>query len=177
VTYSSRIICDLLRQMRLLSLITVLPLAISGYAIAQEGEIVVFETPSGNISCVYGGPDSNSPESSITCEIYKFTSSFDQEFARDRWLGCEYPNDTCTPDKINRFTVSDSSQKGEAGCPCLDITTCIDYPDVCKSITTIDYGASFRRGGLSCSSEKDGMTCRNALGHGFFLSKAKQSIF
>jgi hypothetical protein len=33
------------------------------------------------------------------------------------------------------------------------------------------YGSVWRGGGLSCSSEVTGLTCRNTAGHGFFLSR------
>jgi hypothetical protein len=33
------------------------------------------------------------------------------------------------------------------------------------------YGSAWRGGGFSCSSERTGLTCRNAAGHGFFLSR------
>ena len=35
----------------------------------------------------------------------------------------------------------------------------------------LGYGASWHRGPYSCRSQTGGLTCRNAQGHGFFLSR------
>ena len=39
------------------------------------------------------------------------------------------------------------------------------------------YGRSWRRYGITCTSRSIGLTCRNQVGHGFFLSRERQRIF
>jgi hypothetical protein len=41
----------------------------------------------------------------------------------------------------------------------------------------LDYGHSIRRGGITCLSERTGMTCTNAAGHGFKIARARQKVF
>ncbi|MFN3722847.1 MAG: DUF6636 domain-containing protein [Paracoccaceae bacterium] len=39
-----------------------------------------------------------------------------------------------------------------------------------------DYGVTGRFGGITCLSQRTGFQCRNADGHGFFLSRAKRTV-
>jgi hypothetical protein len=41
----------------------------------------------------------------------------------------------------------------------------------------LDYGRSYAAGGITCRSERSGMTCTNAQGSGFSLSRARQRLF
>ena len=41
----------------------------------------------------------------------------------------------------------------------------------------VGYGQEVSLGGITCSSAQSGMTCTNDSGHGFTVSKAKQSVF
>ena len=41
----------------------------------------------------------------------------------------------------------------------------------------LDYGGSLSYGGIACLSAKSGITCQNAEGHGFFLSRKQQKLF
>ena len=51
-------------------------------------------------------------------------------------------------------------------------------PDPNKREPVLKYGKTVRLGnGLSCTSRRTGMTCRNAGGHGFTLSKTKIALF
>ncbi|WP_299774935.1 DUF6636 domain-containing protein [uncultured Tateyamaria sp.] len=40
-----------------------------------------------------------------------------------------------------------------------------------------DYGVTATFGGITCTSERTGLTCRNEDGHGFFLSRRSQQVF
>jgi hypothetical protein len=40
------------------------------------------------------------------------------------------------------------------------------------SYTTLGYGRTWRAGPFTCTSRPTGLTCRNARGHGLFLSRA-----
>jgi hypothetical protein len=41
----------------------------------------------------------------------------------------------------------------------------------------LDYGHSVVSDGITCTSAKSGMTCKNAEGHGFTVARAKQQAF
>jgi hypothetical protein len=41
----------------------------------------------------------------------------------------------------------------------------------------LEYGRYISLGGITCVSERTGMTCTNLDGHGFTLSRARQSLF
>jgi hypothetical protein len=44
-------------------------------------------------------------------------------------------------------------------------------------VRVLAYGRSWQRGVLSCVSRSSGLTCRNAQGHGFALSRERQRVF
>jgi hypothetical protein len=39
------------------------------------------------------------------------------------------------------------------------------------------YGTTWRKRGFTCRSRFVGLTCRNARGHGFFLSRERWRVF
>ena len=41
----------------------------------------------------------------------------------------------------------------------------------------LGYGSSWRGGGITCTSRRSGLTCRNRSGHGFFMSRARSYGF
>jgi hypothetical protein len=41
----------------------------------------------------------------------------------------------------------------------------------------LGYGRRYTWRGITCVSATTGLTCRNASGHGFFLSRRRQRIF
>jgi hypothetical protein len=46
-----------------------------------------------------------------------------------------------------------------------------------KDSPIIEYGKSISRGNIVCSSETNGLTCKNEKQHGFFLSRSAQKLF
>ena len=55
---------------------------------------------------------------------------------------------------------------------------------ICHGDTVMDpklpplaYGEVWQRGGFTCRSEQTGLTCFNAMQHGFSLSRAEQKVF
>jgi hypothetical protein len=44
-------------------------------------------------------------------------------------------------------------------------------------VPVLRYGRTWTLGGVICVSSESGLECRNADGHGFFLSRARQSVF
>ena len=45
------------------------------------------------------------------------------------------------------------------------------------SLPVLAYGDVWQRGGFTCRSEQTGLTCFNAMGRGFSLSRARQEVF
>lgn len=41
----------------------------------------------------------------------------------------------------------------------------------------LNYGSSISQGGITCVSEETGMSCENARGHGFTLSRRTQRVY
>ena len=147
--------------------------SLSSSAQAENVEIY-FETPSTNIFCVYRDNHGNE-QANIDCVIGQFTPSFDANFARKTFDPITGNDETlCTPDKLERFIVRQGSSEAIAFCPSLDI---LGDPITDEQVFTLQYGQVFSRGGLTCQSTKKGLSCTNESGHGFFLSKARQSIF
>jgi ribosomal protein L34E len=50
-------------------------------------------------------------------------------------------------------------------------------PEVQAKAAVLPYGASKRIGAIVCTSKTTGLTCRNASGHGFFLSRERSYAF
>ncbi len=46
-----------------------------------------------------------------------------------------------------------------------------------RSLPVLGYGETWQRGSFTCRSEQTGLTCFNAMRHGFSLSRAKQEVF
>ncbi|MGZ4359440.1 MAG: DUF6636 domain-containing protein [Gaiellaceae bacterium] len=48
---------------------------------------------------------------------------------------------------------------------------CISDTVFDQAAPTLGYGSTWSHNGFSCRSRESGLTCRNAAGHGFFLSR------
>lgn len=141
-----------------------LSIASLGFLLATcsaHADSVSFKSPTGNINCIYSDYD-NKPE--VRCDIMQFTPSF-----KTVPPGTSNEVMTCTPAKLRGFTVSPSDAQGQAFCP---TDAAVDGEQV-----VLAYGQAFKRGGLVCASETSGVTCTNAAGHGFSLSRASQKVF
>ena len=109
-----------------------------------------FRAPSGNIGCAGYG-------SSVRCDIRQTTNG---RPARPR---------NCDLDYGTAYGVNISSRKGYR---------------LCVGDTVLDprrpirpYGTTWRFRSITCRIRLSGVTCTNAKGHGFFLSKARQRLF
>jgi len=110
-------------------------------------------TPSGNIECItffYRG------EESLRCDMGALTPSFTKK-----------PAD-CPADWGSAFGMTST---GEAQVLCHGDTI------VGPEQVVLQYGMAIQYGSFNCTSEKTGLTCINLDGHGFTLSKAKQTLF
>ena len=139
--------------------------------ISANPQIRAFVTPSKNISCIFSDRVENSDGGNVECEISQFTPSFDKAYA----LRTDPDNQSCVPSYLKRYEVSKNSRTGLNSCPILDFYDPINGPVL--EFLTLPYGSAFQKYGLSCLSEQKGVTCQNAAGHGFFLSKAQQRLF
>ena len=143
----------LARAAAILSLFAWLPLVPLAHAGGQsipasaEGQIE-FNTPSGNIGCIYtpkGGtgtyePRDGGPELSCSRVEPSYVTII---------LGPKGP-------------ATLIKNPGEQGC--------------CSDVDKLGYGNSWSAGPFSCQSSTKGLTCTATNGHGFFISKAKVTV-
>jgi hypothetical protein len=133
------------------SLILLTSLLLIGAANAQNAPIG-FQTPSKNIACQYY--DYNGP-ATLRCDIGETTTTPPR------------PAD-CQEEWGRSFEME---AKGGAGRVCAGDT--VNDP----SLPTLAYGEVWQRGGFTCRSEQSGLTCFNAMQHGFSLSRTAQKVF
>lgn len=117
------------------------------------------KTPSGNIQCDFGYGGSQQDLAWVRCGI---KSGLKPPPAR-RGPKCSVSNRVTVRLKGVAHTsrsICPGEDEGDAG-P-------FAGPNVAKVLA---YGTSWHGGGLRCTSEEKGLTCRNPAGHGFFLSR------
>lgn len=107
-----------------------------------------FQTPSGNIHCVWEG-------GGIRCDMMS------------RQGPAPVKPKNCPVDYGNAFGLP---MKGAGSILCAGDTVAGAYP-------TLPYGTKWSKGGIECESEKTGLTCKNQTHQGFSLSKAVQKFF
>lgn len=130
----------------------VLAFVAPGVAMAQD--YVTFKSPTGNILC--GMFDDDYP--GVRCDMFELTPSYTRPPA-----GCEH-------DWGSSFWIGSGARKGELAC----VSDAIADP---RQTRVLPYGASVSFGGVTCRSEKTGVTCVNPAGHGFTIRKARQQLF
>lgn len=119
---------------------------------ALADDYLAFHSPSGNIQCAISTGD----YAQVRCDMGSLTPTY-----RKAPLGCEF-------DWGSSFAV-DAGGKGYLAC----VSDAVADPGGVE----LGYGKSITLGPFTCISEKSGMECTNPGGHGFRLSKAKQSLF
>lgn len=132
--------------------LTVLSLTLIAAAVASApaGAFGGFRSPSGNIGCA-------GYNASVRCDIRETTNG---RPARPK---------SCDLDYGTAYGVGLSSRKGYR---------------LCVGDTVLDprrpirpYGTTWRFRSITCRIRQSGVTCTNAKGHGFFLSKGRQRLF
>ena len=116
-------------------------------------EFIYFHSPSGNIHCMLMSGD----YAGVRCDMLALTQSFPKR-----------PVD-CDLDWGDAFEVGPNDRQGQVVCH----GDTVINPDSME----LGYGASATLGEFTCTSQKTGMTCTNARGHGFAISKASQKLF
>lgn len=125
----------------------------AGCAGAAAADYIEFQSPTGNISC---GLYSDGADTSVRCDMSKLVPSYTTPPA-----GCEF-------DWGSSFAVSATG---------MGVLACVSDPAAGPAAPVLPYGDAISLGGISCVSAKTGMTCTNAEGHGFSISKAKQRLY
>ena len=121
---------------------------------ALADDYLAFHSPSGNIQCgLYAGAD----QAGVRCDIGQMTQQTEH-----------LPPADCEFDWGNSFAVDAVGQ---------GYLACVSDAVADDSGMKLGYGQKVSLGGITCLSEKSGMTCRNEAGHGFTLSKAEQRVF
>jgi hypothetical protein len=111
-----------------------------------------FMSPTGNIACVLFSDTHNSAR----CDIREFSPSHTE------------PPPDCGLDWGGSYEVFDT---GPAVLACVGDTIFLEFGPV------LDYGEQISAGSIVCRSERTGMTCTNQAGHGFTLTRARQTLF
>lgn len=115
---------------------------------------IIFNSPSGNISC--GSFDDHT---AVSCYI---AHKDNPKPAKPKPKSCRYG------DWGNEFWL-DNKGKADMGCY-------TDFPYF-ENAKILPYGKSINGRGWTCTSQTTGMRCVNKDGHGFSLSRAKQTLF
>lgn len=113
-------------------------------------DVSPFKTPSGNIECYIGTGD-GPPD--LSCTIFSFTGTpnVPRPLSCSGAWGHEY---TLLARGPVRMSCGGPGSKNAA-----------------PGVEVAPYGVSADWGGISCTSERTGLTCKNADGHGFILSR------
>jgi hypothetical protein len=115
---------------------------------AGAAAAVHFRTPSGNIGCYVD-------RSFIRCDISRTAAKPPPQPA------------SCELDYGNAFEMS---RTGRPRRICHGDT-------VLGGRRVLSYGETLRSGAFTCTSRSSGLTCRNAGGHGWFLSRERVRLF
>jgi len=116
-----------------------------------KSTIVRFQTPSKNIGCIYSA-----------------------DLGRRTYLRCDIlsglrpePKRPCPVD----WTGFSMTAKSRATATCAGDTA---YD---RAARIVPYGGTWRQRGFACTIRRVGLRCRNATGHGFFLSRTRSYGF
>ena len=134
-----------------LAFVALLPFLVAIPLHAQD-RLIGFHTPSKNIACQYYDVDG---PATLRCDIME-TATLPPR-----------PAD-CEEDWGHAFEMT---VRGGAGRVCAGDT--VNDP----SLPVLAYGEVWQHAGFTCRSEEAGLTCFNAMQHGFSLSHAAQRVF
>jgi hypothetical protein len=121
---------------------------------SAQADVWTFETPSQNIQCVVG---EDFETSDIECTLIEYNSP--PFVPRPAW---------CQSDWGHVFRMKD---RGHVEMVCMPLNRSKGAQSVAE------YGVRAEFGGFNCFSSQQGLECRNLDGHGFFLSRGRQTLF
>lgn len=139
------------------------------YEEANQG----FKTPSGNIICLSSVAMQNGKEDIpiIDCRISKV----------DQWAVREAQCSPAQWDRFNSFSIEHKAQRTRLSCNESNFNEIIQeqkqFGLFKNGLKILNYGETWTLGAVNCLSDRNGLTCRNKEGHGFFLSRKSQSLF
>ena len=110
-----------------------------------------FQTPSNNIGCQL---HSDNGQGALRCDI------INTETRPQRPASCE----------LDWGHAFEMSAKGSA-------RICAGDTIMDPSLPVLAYGEVWQRAGFRCRSDQTGLTCFNAVQHGFSLARAEQKVF
>ena len=133
-------------------ILTLFLLPLTGHAAhAQDGPIG-FQTPSKNIACQFY---TDNGQGVLRCDL------MNMETRPPRPADCD----------LDWGHAFEMSAKGSPARICAGDTV------VDPSMPVLAYGEVWQRAGFTCRSEQTGLTCFNAMQHGFSLARAEQKVF
>ena len=124
-------------------------------AAAPASEPSYFHTPTNNSHCMGSNYDFDGPN--LRCDL--------REISNPR----PAPPADCPLNYGDAYNITPNGLVG----------TIICHGDTVEmqGSPTLAYGATWQAFGLTCRSAAEGLTCTNALGHGFFIARDKQTVF
>jgi len=119
---------------------------------APDARLYAFHTPSGNIGCM---ADNEGGRWELRCDINE-----------KEWSGGSAGPD-CDLDEGDSLGMLGTGR-----------TYWVCHGDtVLGQGRVLGYGQAWQAGPFTCLSSRDGLTCRNAAQHGFFLSRTHHRVF
>jgi hypothetical protein len=137
--------------MKLVLLVAVIISSLPVVALKAQGELSFFQTPSGNIHCMF-----DAGERVLRCDLARFDGKL-----------LPRPKD-CELDWGNSFYLA---ARGKPGGVCHGDTV------MAPSNPKLGYGTSWSKSGITCTSRQTGLRCVNLDRRGFELSRAAVKFF
>ncbi len=122
--------------------------------IAAAQSLVGFKMPSDNIYCMLETPYN---DNGLRCDIREVTNPQPPKPA------------SCQFGWGKSFEITPNGSVGTRIC----VSDAVYEP----TFPTLAYGTQWKQGGFVCNSAESGLTCTNASGHGFMISKEEQRLF
>ena len=140
--------------LRLLAACSFAAAALAWVAGSASGSLAAFRTPSGNIGCIYAA--GGGLRTTLRCDI---RSRLRPRPTKPRKCDLDW-GDSYTMNVLGRVVVS-----------------CHGDTAILPKSRFLRYGTRWRHGGFTCLSQRAGLRCLNAGGHGFFMSRARSYRF
>jgi hypothetical protein len=122
--------------------------------VAVGQNLVGFKMPSDNVYCMLETPYN---DNGLRCDIREVTNSLPPKPA-----SCQFAWG-------KSFEITPNGSVGTRIC----VSDAVYDP----TFPTVAYGTQWSKGGFLCKSAETGLTCTNAAGHGFMISKEEQKLF